>query len=87
MPEIKMEYGQMDIYKTCIFLDCDEAGNITSLIAGKSVIPDRQYQYFFYKDAYVGESIQNYKVVDGELQAIDTELEQQLMDAYFNAYL
>jgi hypothetical protein len=82
MPEIKSEYGPMDKYKTCIFLDTDEQGNITTSYIGKNAIPDRQYDYFFYKDAYVGESIQNYRIVNGELQAIDTDLEQQLITAY-----
>jgi hypothetical protein len=31
-----------------VFCDADAGGNITGFVAGAKVIPDRQYEYFFF---------------------------------------
>lgn len=31
-----------------LFCDVDEDGNITDALTGVNIIPDRQYDYFFY---------------------------------------
>ena len=31
-----------------LFCDVDETGNITDALTGVNIIPDRQYDYFFY---------------------------------------
>jgi hypothetical protein len=31
-----------------LFCDADENGNITDALTGVNIIPDRQYDYFFY---------------------------------------
>jgi hypothetical protein len=52
------------------FCDVDSEGTIGPFIAGKYVIPSRQYDYFFYlaTDQYgVIDSPQSYKVIDGQL--------------------
>jgi hypothetical protein len=48
-----------------VFCDADENGNITGFVAGPKVIPDRQYEYFFFLMDAVDPS--EYKVSNGEL--------------------
>jgi hypothetical protein len=53
-----------------IFIDTDELGNITEFFAGSRIIPDKQYDYFFFKDAIdveVEGLQQNYEVVNDQL--------------------
>jgi hypothetical protein len=86
VPEYKDTYTTEEKFKTCIYVDTDELGNITLSYIGKDAIPDKQYNYFFYDEAYVGDSIRNYKIVlennIPRLESIDKELEQRLKDAY-----
>jgi len=88
MPDIKRTYTIDDIYKTCIFVDVDDNGNIIESYTGRNVIPYKQFDFFFLDESYVGESIRNYKVVmvgfKAELKAIDLELEAELKEAYYS---
>jgi hypothetical protein len=87
MPEIKETYTEVEKFKVSIYVDIDVDYNIVSSYIGRNVIPDRQYHYFFYDEAYVGDNIQNYKVIlvdnFAQLDAIDKELEQRIKDNYF----
>ncbi|WP_180227795.1 phosphodiesterase [Bacillus toyonensis] len=85
--EIKEQYDLYERYKTCIYCDSDEAGNITRLECGQHIIPSSDYIHFFRVDRYVTDTVQNYKVVwngrVAELQAIDLELEEKVKKIYF----
>ncbi|WP_176142213.1 phosphodiesterase [Bacillus toyonensis] len=85
--EFKEKYELYERYKTCIFCDSDEAGNITQLEHGQRIIPGQNYMHFFKVDRYISDTIQNYKVVwngrVAELQAIDLELEEKVKKIYF----
>lgn len=48
-----------------VFCDTDEDGNITAFVAGPRVLPDRQYEYFFFLTEAVEPA--DYRVVDGKL--------------------
>lgn len=50
-----------------LFCNVDENGRIINFIAGKYIIPDRQYDYFFYLTENIVDDLHNYKVVDGVL--------------------
>jgi len=53
-----------------IYVDVDDLGNITEFFAGSRIIPDRQYDYFFYKakdDVEIEGLQQKYDVINGEL--------------------
>ncbi|WP_179863079.1 phosphodiesterase [Bacillus toyonensis] len=85
--EIKEQYDLYERYKTCIYCDSDEAGNITRLECGQHIIPSSDYIHFFRVDRYVTDTIQNYKIVwngrVAELQAIDPEIEKSVKAIYF----
>ncbi|PGC57350.1 phosphodiesterase [Bacillus toyonensis] len=85
--EIKEKYELYERYKTCMYCDSDEAGNITRLECGQHIIPSSDYRHFFRVDRYVTDTIQNYKVVwngrVAELQAIDPEIEKSVKAIYF----
>ncbi|PEN57103.1 phosphodiesterase [Bacillus toyonensis] len=85
--EIKEKYELYERYKTCMYCDSDEAGNITRLECGQHIIPSSDYIHFFRVDRYVTDTVQNYKVVwngrVAELQAIDLELEEKVKKIYF----
>jgi 5S rRNA maturation endonuclease (ribonuclease M5) len=80
--EIPESYRLEDKHKILIFADVDESGEFIEVIIGRYIIPSRQYQHFFYVDRYVQDSLENYKVVNGELVAIDVELEAQIQQVY-----
>lgn len=51
-----------------LYADTDASGNITTAYQGVNIIPDRQYQYYF----FLGErteslDVSDYAVVSGEL--------------------
>lgn len=48
---------------TIIFADINEEGDIKDALVGKRILPDRQYDYFFYVEQEVSENIDDYKVV------------------------
>jgi len=48
-----------------VFCDADEQGNITDYIAGRNIIPSRQYDYFFFLMNEI--DVADYKIVDGQL--------------------
>jgi hypothetical protein len=75
-------YNLEDKYKVLIFADTLDNGEFLEVIMGQRIIPGRQYQHFFYVDRYVQDSIENYKVVNGELVAKDVELENQIKELY-----
>jgi len=81
--EIPTNYNAEDKYKALVFANADETGNITEVICGRYIIPDKQYQFFFYVDRYISDSIDNYKIINGQLTAIDNNLETQLKNLYF----
>ncbi|MGM2417462.1 phosphodiesterase [Bacillus cereus group sp. BceL062] len=85
--ELKEKYELHERYKTCIYGDSDDAGNITRLECGQHIIPSSDYMHFFRVDRYVTDTIQNYKVVwngrVAELQAIDLEIEKSVKAIYF----
>lgn len=85
--EAKEKYELYERYKTCIYCDSDEVGNITRLECGQHIIPSSNYMHFFRVDRYVTDTIQNYKVVwngrVAELQAIDIEIEEKVKKIYF----
>ncbi|PFX70284.1 phosphodiesterase [Bacillus toyonensis] len=85
--EMKEKYELHERYKTCIYADSDDAGNITRLECGQHIIPSNDYMHFFRVDRYVTDTIQNYKVVwngrVAELQAIDLEIEKSVKAIYF----
>ncbi|OFC97444.1 hypothetical protein BTGOE5_35390 [Bacillus thuringiensis] len=85
--EIKEKYELYERYKTCMYCDSDEAGNITRLECGQHIIPSSDYIHFFRVDRYVTDTVQNYKVVwngrVAELQAIDLEREEKVKKIYF----
>lgn len=46
-----------------LFCDVDEEGNIIGALMGKNIIPNRQYDYFFFtNDPGVLDDISKYKV-------------------------
>lgn len=46
-----------------VFCDVDEEGNITDALVGTNIIPNRQYDYFFFtSDEGVTNNINQYKV-------------------------
>ncbi|PGB80965.1 phosphodiesterase [Bacillus toyonensis] len=85
--EIKEKYELYERYKTCMYCDSNEAGNITRLECGQHIIPSSDYIHFFRVDRYVTDTIQNYKIVwngrVAELQAIDLEIEKSVKAIYF----
>ncbi|WP_180232219.1 phosphodiesterase [Bacillus toyonensis] len=85
--EWKEKYELYERYKTCVYCDSDEVGNITRLEYGQHMIPSSDYMHFFRVDRYVTDAIQNYKIFwDGrvaELQAIDLEIEEKVKKIYF----
>jgi hypothetical protein len=76
-------YRIEDKYKVLVFADVDDNGEFVEVAMGPRIIPNRQYQYFFYVDRYVQDSIENYKVVSGELVVKDAALENQFKEVYF----
>jgi hypothetical protein len=51
-----------------VFCDADEEGQITAYVAGQYIMPDRQYQYFYYLNESI--DVSEYKIVDNKLQKI-----------------
>ncbi|PDZ33744.1 phosphodiesterase [Bacillus toyonensis] len=85
--EIKEKYELHERYKTCIYCDSDEFGNITQVEHGQRIIPGQNYMHFFKVDRYIADTIQNYKVVwnerVAELQAVDLEINEKVKRVYF----
>lgn len=85
--ELKEKYELHERYKTCVYCDSDDTGNITRLECGQHIIPSSDYRHFFRVDRYVTDTIQNYRVVwngrVAELQAIDPEIERSVKAIYF----
>jgi 5S rRNA maturation endonuclease (ribonuclease M5) len=81
--DIPESYRIVDKYKILIFADVDENGEFIEAAMGQRIVPNRQYQHFFFVDRYVQDTIENYKVVNGELVAKDAELENQIKQLYF----
>lgn len=48
-----------------LFCDVDGNGDIISWLHGKNVIPERQYQYFFYLLEEI--EVENYLVINDQL--------------------
>mgnify|MGYP001167322643 CR=1 FL=1 len=48
-----------------IFANVDKDGEIVDAITGYNVVPDKQYQYFFFRKKPI--DIEKYKIVDGKL--------------------
>lgn len=48
-----------------IFANADKNGEIIDAITGYNIIPDKQYQYFFFRKKPI--DIERYKIVDGKL--------------------
>ncbi|MED2847076.1 phosphodiesterase [Bacillus toyonensis] len=85
--ELKEKYELHERYKTCIYADSDDNGNVTQVEHGQHIIPGQDYMHFFRADRYIADTIQNYKVVwngrIAELQAIDPEIEKSVKAIYF----
>ncbi|PEL75423.1 phosphodiesterase [Bacillus toyonensis] len=85
--ELKEKYELHERYKTCIYADSDDNGNITQVEHGQHIIPGQDYMHFFRVDRYIADTIQNYKVVwngrIAELQATDPEIEKSVKAIYF----
>jgi hypothetical protein len=51
-----------------LYCDVDEQGNIITVLAGETIIPDREYDYFFTFESWSEvENISLYKVENGQL--------------------
>lgn len=48
-----------------VFCNADEEGNITEAICGNNIVPDKQYDYFFYLDEPI--DLMLYEISDDEL--------------------
>lgn len=48
-----------------VFCNTDDDGRITEALDGINVIPNKQYDYFFFLDK--GIDVMDYKVTDGKL--------------------
>lgn len=48
-----------------IFANVDKDGEIVDAITGYNIVPDKQYQYFFFRKKPI--DIERYKIVDGKL--------------------
>ncbi|WP_187443521.1 hypothetical protein [Rossellomorea aquimaris] len=48
-----------------VFCNTDEQGNITLFVAGPRIIPDKQYEHFFFLTEPIEPS--DYKVENGQL--------------------
>ncbi|PEY32739.1 phosphodiesterase [Bacillus cereus] len=85
--ELKEKYEIHERFKTCIYADSDDDGNLTQVEYGQHIIPGRDYMHFFRVDRYIADTIQNYKVIFNgriaELQAIDVETENIMKERYF----
>ncbi|PGA97541.1 phosphodiesterase [Bacillus toyonensis] len=85
--ELKEKYELHERYKTCIYVNSDDNGNVTQVEHGQHIIPGQDYMQFFRVDRYIADTIQNYKVVwngrIAELQAIDPEIEKSVKAIYF----
>lgn len=59
-----------------IYCDVDEVGNITDVLMGERIIPDRQYAYFFLVDQEIGVAnlLSQYRV---EIQSFKPSLLQK----------
>jgi hypothetical protein len=45
-----------------LFVDIDEEGNIIDALYGYNIIPDREYNFFFYTTEEIAENAFDYKV-------------------------
>lgn len=54
--------GQEVVTYWRIYVDVDADGNIRENLAGEYVVPDREYDFYFYKEKSIGENILDYKV-------------------------
>lgn len=61
----------MDEIMFVYFVDVDENGNITGSMCGERVIPDKQYDFFFYRDPSYADTLHEYRV---ELNGYKAEL-------------
>jgi hypothetical protein len=51
-----------------LYCDVDEQGNIITVLAGETILPDREYDYFFTLESWDEiETLHLYKVENGEL--------------------
>jgi hypothetical protein len=46
-----------------LFVNIDENGNVIEALFGQNIIPDREYDFFFYTTAEIAENAFDYKVV------------------------
>ncbi|GEM_PF-3920488 len=86
--ELKEKYELNERFKTFIYPDSDENGNITQVECGQRIIPSQDYMHYFRVDRYIADTLWNYKVVlngrVAELQAIDLEIENTVKERYFS---
>lgn len=45
-----------------IYVDVDEDGNIKDNVVGEYAVPDREYDFYFFKEQSIAENINDYKV-------------------------
>jgi hypothetical protein len=45
-----------------LFVNIDETGNVIEALYGQNIIPDREYDFFFYTTAEIAENAFDYKV-------------------------
>ena len=50
-----------------LFCNVDDKGNIYEGVTGNNIIPDKQYDHFFYLGEEGIEDLMQYKVIDNEL--------------------
>ena len=50
-----------------VFCNTDKEGNINDGIVGNNIVPDKQYDYFFYLGNEGVDDLMEYKVEKGEL--------------------
>ena len=55
-----------------LFVDVDESGNITDVLAGNLVVPMKTYRHAFDVDEQITNELYKYQVIDGALVLKDT---------------
>lgn len=54
-----------------VFCNADEEGVIYDGVVGNNIVPDKQYDYFFYLGEEGIDDLMKYKVIDGKLTSAE----------------
>ncbi|WHY75700.1 hypothetical protein QNH20_16400 [Neobacillus sp. WH10] len=58
-----------------LFCNVDEQGKIIEAILGERIIPEKQYDYFFYlieDPEKVSQNIPNYRIINNQLSLVES---------------